>query len=263
MRMHSRDTRNLVRTGDASFARSFDPRTSILTTHRGRNPWWWGGRGGITVGQTRASGRNQHWGHHERTECGSPRVRGLARDRSWHEVKDGGRGLPPCEDARARVWLLARLLLLQKSVGDVWPRISSANALQKERQGRVNRGLAACSRRWVKPAAGTWGETTNRTSTSPLARARIGVRLRVVRDLHSAVATSERVLRSWDRGCNGHWILRRVPTGGRHPGHHEASAFTRRRGRWPWRFRHPPTRTNPAKTRTYGQIAALAKAREA
>jgi hypothetical protein len=69
-----------IRSGDASFARSFDPCTSILTTHRGSNPRWWGGRGGITVGQTRASGRNQHWGHHERTERGSPRVSGLARD---------------------------------------------------------------------------------------------------------------------------------------------------------------------------------------
>jgi len=32
--------------------------------------------------------------------------------------------------------------MLQKSVGDVWSPISSANALQKERQGRVNRDLA-------------------------------------------------------------------------------------------------------------------------
>jgi hypothetical protein len=29
---------------------------------------------------------------------------------------------------------------LQKSVGDVWPRISSANALQKERSGSSERG---------------------------------------------------------------------------------------------------------------------------
>jgi hypothetical protein len=40
--------------------------------------------------------------------------------------------------------LVARtsIVTLQKSVGDVWPRISSANALQKGRQGRVNGGLA-------------------------------------------------------------------------------------------------------------------------
>jgi len=42
---------------------------------------------------------------------------------------------------------------LQKSLGDVWPRISSANALQKERQGRVNGGLARSEGRRVKPSA--------------------------------------------------------------------------------------------------------------
>lgn len=105
--------------------------------------------------------------------------------------KDGGRGLPPCEDARARVWLLARRSLLQKSVGDVWSRISPANALQKGRQGRVNGGLAPRSRRWVKPSARAWGERTNRASTfTAQKRERIGARLRVARDRHSAVAPS-------------------------------------------------------------------------
>jgi hypothetical protein len=47
---------------------------------------------------------------------------------------------------------------LQKSVGDDWPRISSANALQKERQGRVNGGLARSEGRRVKPSAGAPGE---------------------------------------------------------------------------------------------------------
>jgi len=47
---------------------------------------------------------------------------------------------------------------LQKSVGDVWPRISSANALQKERQGRVNGGLARSEGRRVKPPAVTSSE---------------------------------------------------------------------------------------------------------
>jgi hypothetical protein len=47
---------------------------------------------------------------------------------------------------------------LQKSVGDDWPRISSANALQKERQGRVNGGLARSEGRRVKPSAGASSE---------------------------------------------------------------------------------------------------------
>jgi hypothetical protein len=47
---------------DASFARSFDPCSSILTMHRWVKPRWWGALGGIAAGQTRASGRNQHRG---------------------------------------------------------------------------------------------------------------------------------------------------------------------------------------------------------
>jgi hypothetical protein len=53
--------------GDASFARSSGPCTSILTMLRRRKPRRWGGGGGITVGQTRASEKNQHWGLHHRT----------------------------------------------------------------------------------------------------------------------------------------------------------------------------------------------------
>jgi len=42
---------------------------------------------------------------------------------------------------------------LQKSVGDNRSRISSANALQKEWQGRVNGDLAQSGGWWVKPSA--------------------------------------------------------------------------------------------------------------
>jgi len=59
---------------DASFARSFGPCSSILTMHSRGNSEWWGGRRSITVGQTRGTGRNQHWGSYERTERGSSRV---------------------------------------------------------------------------------------------------------------------------------------------------------------------------------------------
>jgi len=74
------------RSGDASFTRSEDPCTSILTMHRAKARWW-GADDGIAVGQTRTSGNNQHRGHHERTERGSPRVHrsrkggGMARQR--------------------------------------------------------------------------------------------------------------------------------------------------------------------------------------
>jgi len=69
--------------------------------------------------------------------------------------KEGGRGLRPCEDQEPRLGCSHVVETLQKSVGDVWPRISSANALQKERQGRVNGGLARGEGRRVKPSAST------------------------------------------------------------------------------------------------------------
>jgi hypothetical protein len=47
-----------------------------------RKPRWRGGGGGITAGQTCASRRNQHWGHHHRTKRSSPRVTASARKRA-------------------------------------------------------------------------------------------------------------------------------------------------------------------------------------
>jgi hypothetical protein len=118
---------------------------------------------------------------------------------------------------------------LQKSVGDVWPRISSANALQKERQGRVNGGLARSESRRVIPSTSTSGEGYSRESASPLRRERSGARPRVTRDRHSAVFSSPKaVRRSRDRGCKGHRILRRVPTDGRHPGSSRGVTFHER-----------------------------------
>jgi len=80
---------------------------------------------------------------------------------------------------------------LQKSSGGVWPRISSANALQKERQGRVNGGLAFGDGRRVTPSSGTESERYVGASASPgCERARTGRRPRVARERHSAVAPS-------------------------------------------------------------------------
>jgi len=76
----TRDRRK--RTGDASFARSFDPCTSILTMLRRGNSRRWGVSIGITDGQTHESERNHHWGWYGRTERGSPRVTASARERA-------------------------------------------------------------------------------------------------------------------------------------------------------------------------------------
>lgn len=106
-----------LRSGDASFTRSEDPYTSILTMHRVKARWW-GASGDIAVGQTCVSGRNQHRDHRKRTECGSSRVVALAREAARH-VRKGRRSRPPSlRGSRARVWLLARRCMLQKSAGE-------------------------------------------------------------------------------------------------------------------------------------------------
>jgi len=108
---------------------------------------------------------------------------------------------------------------LQKSIGDVWPQISSANALQKERQGRVNGGLARNGTRWVKPSAGVSSETKSRGSASPVKTGEDRHETQGALRSASAVVTSPKAVgRSWGRGCNGHRILRRVLIDGRHPG---------------------------------------------
>jgi hypothetical protein len=125
---------------DASFARSFDPCASILTMHGAPlASSWWGERSGITVGQAHFGGRNQHWGRtfgRSAARRVSPLSQGRRRGTS---EKEGGRGLRPCEDQGSR--LVARTSCqLQKSAGDLWPRISSAYALQKGRSGSSERG---------------------------------------------------------------------------------------------------------------------------
>jgi len=135
----TRDRR--MRSADASFARSFDPCTSILTTHGAPKAF----RGGATAPASRL-GKPTQVG---RTSTGVGRA-DVARLAACHRFrkgegvarreKEGGRGLPPCEDQESRLVLLARRVQLQKSAGDIWPRISSANAPQKGRSGSSERG---------------------------------------------------------------------------------------------------------------------------
>jgi len=65
--------------------------------------------------------------------------------------------------------LVARtsIVMLQKSVGDDWSRIGSANALQKERSRRVNGDLARNEGRWVKPSASISSEKKSRVGLTP------------------------------------------------------------------------------------------------
>jgi len=267
-RMHSTQAREIVACAseDASFARSFDLCTSILTMHRVAQALrWWGGRESITEGQARVTENNLHWGFHERTERSSPRVTlDASRGRGTKE-KEGDRGLRPCEDQEPLVWLLARRVQLQKSVGDVWPRISSATRSKKSGLCRVNGGLARSEGRRVKPSAGASSERYSRESDSPLRRERTGARPRVARDRHSAAFTSPKAVSgSWDRGCNGHRILRRVPADGRHPGSSRSVSFHEKA----WTVISAVIASSsdphyPTKRRTCGQAAASVKTEEA
>jgi len=141
-RMHPTQAREIVACafGDASFARSFDPCVSILTMHRGAS---FGGGAYASASRlgkpTQVGGTNTGAGVNglRAARRVSPLSQGKGRDTS----RKGRRSRPPSlRGSRARVWLLARRCTLQKSAGDVWPRISSANALQKERSGSSERG---------------------------------------------------------------------------------------------------------------------------
>jgi hypothetical protein len=92
--------------GDASFARSGDPCTSILTMLRAQARRW-GVRVDIAVGQTCASRRNRHRGSNGRTERGSPRVTALAREAAWH-VRKGRRSRSPSLRGSKSPGLVAR-----------------------------------------------------------------------------------------------------------------------------------------------------------
>jgi len=115
---------------------------------------------------------------------------------------------------------------LQKSVGDVWSRIGSANALQKERSGSSERGPSSSLSSAGETVGGGLAQKDDSRVGLTAKTGRTGTRPRVARDRHPAVATSSQaVVRSRDRGCNGHRILRRVPTDGRHPGSSRSVGF--------------------------------------
>jgi len=59
---HAREIVACARQTRPSLGPSTRARRSSLHTEAPKASSWWGDRSGITVGQTRASGRNQHWG---------------------------------------------------------------------------------------------------------------------------------------------------------------------------------------------------------
>jgi len=108
-------------------------------------------------------------GSSERTKRGSPRVTlsrkgkdGTRRD------KEGDQGLRPCEDQESGSGCSHVDGTLQKSVGDGWSRISSANALQKERSGSSERGPSSERKSAGETVGGRFERKTRRESDSPL-----------------------------------------------------------------------------------------------
>jgi hypothetical protein len=141
-RMHPRRHKKLSPTaGDASFARSFDPCTSIPTTLRGASLG--GGAseaasrsgkpaqaGGTGTGAT-AAGRSA-----ARHVSPLPQGRGREAQKKRKEVEAS----VPARIEELGFGCSHVETQLQKSVSGVWSRISSANALQKERPGSSERG---------------------------------------------------------------------------------------------------------------------------
>jgi len=80
-------------------------------------------------------------GSGDRTLRGSPRVTAFARKRAWHVEKRKEVEASVPARIKSPGWFCSHVVVsLQKSVGDIWPRISSANALQKGRSGSSERG---------------------------------------------------------------------------------------------------------------------------
>jgi len=116
---------------------------SILTTHGGIKSVV---RGGAVVSASRLGKPSQ--GGITNTGAGRTDVGQLAAHHRFRKEgsvvrseKEGGLGLRPCEDQRSP-GSIARTSCFscRESVGDYWPRISSANALQNERSGSSERG---------------------------------------------------------------------------------------------------------------------------
>jgi hypothetical protein len=122
--------------GDASFTRSFDPCTSILTTHPGASL---GGEAFTSTSRlgkpTQVGGTSTGVGEADGARLAACPSRAQARGLGMFKKRKEVEASVPAR-IKSPGWVArTSVRKLQKSVGDVWPRISSANALQKERSG--------------------------------------------------------------------------------------------------------------------------------
>jgi hypothetical protein len=220
---------------------------------------------GITVGQTRVTENNLHWGSCTGRSAARRASLSSAKARAWRvEKRKEVEASVPARIKSSGLVARTSISTLQKSVGDNGSRISSANALQKGRSGRVNGGLARCEGRWVKPAENAPRER----------KSRVGLTAKDGRGPAQGPGWRESVIQRFahrQKRCAGRGTGAVMATGSYEgslpiegiPDHREASAFTRRRGWWSWRSPHPPTRLTTPKAESNGQIAAHAKVCEA
>jgi len=213
--------------GNASFARSFDPCTSILTMLCGES---FGGGAVESVSRlgklVKARGTNTGTGLNGRSAA--RRVSPLSQGRGvMRREKEGGRGLRPCEDRRAWVWLPAR----RSAVAEVGRRRLASNklgtALQKERSGSSERGssserasadetVVGCVGRRDESRVGLTGEKTGEDRHRP----------RVARERHQR--SLHRQKRCSGRGTGAVMATgsyEGFPTDGRHPGSSRGVGF--------------------------------------
>jgi len=105
------------------------------------------------LGKPGSPGRNQHWGFHEWTLCGSPRVTALAREAAWPvEEKEGDRGLRPCEDCKEPGFSCPHVVV---AVAEVVRRRLASNKLGI----RAPKRAAGSSERGPSSERGSAGET--------------------------------------------------------------------------------------------------------
>jgi hypothetical protein len=135
---------------DASFTRSSDPCASIVTKHRRGNSL--GGGAAAAVSQ---SGKPSQEGGTGGGVAFAGRMHGSpldSRSRKGEGLSSQNRKVveaivPARNESRRFVPARRSNARLQKSVGGIWPRISSAYALQKERSGSSERGPSRGERR--------------------------------------------------------------------------------------------------------------------
>jgi len=179
--MHPAQAREIarLRSADASFARSFDPRASNLTLHSRATG---GGEAFVSVSRlgkpARAGGTN--------TGAGRMDVARLAASHRFREEEGVGRqkrkeveASVPARNRELRFGCSHVVFSLQKSVGGVWSQIRSAHALQKERSGSSERGPSPGRRSAVHTVGSRVGRKDRCASASPRRRERTGARPRV------------------------------------------------------------------------------------